>query len=72
MRFCKNPYISRTLGGAMFKLLRYRKDMLSMNPTKFYVDMSISLQDIAIYDEIQNGEHVVHPILAKSVFMDSA
>jgi len=40
--------------------------------TNFCEDMSNCLKDIAIYVKIQNGGHVVHPILTKSVSLDSA
>ncbi len=46
--------------------------MVSVIPTKLSADMSSSLKDIAIYDKIQNGGHVVHPIMAKSISTDSA
>ena len=38
----------------------------------FCEDMSNSLKVIANYDKIQNGGHVVDPILAKLVCMDLA
>ena len=71
-RFCKIPYIFGTLGGAVFNLLMYLQDIVLMIHTKFFKDMSNSLKVIANYDKIQNGGHVVHSILAKSVSMDSA
>lgn len=53
--FCKKPYISGTLGATMFKLLRYLQGRLSMIPIKFCEDMSNHLNEIALYDKIQNG-----------------
>jgi hypothetical protein len=40
--------------------------------TKCGEEISNSLKDIANYDKIQNGGHVVHPIMAKSISTDSA
>jgi len=40
--------------------------------TKFSEEISNSIKDIANYDKIQNGGHVVNPIMAKSISTDSA
>jgi hypothetical protein len=55
----------------VFKLLRYLKAMQMMIHTKFCEDMSNILKDMANYDKIQNGGHVVHPILAKWISTES-
>ncbi len=70
--FCKNRYISGTLGGAVFKLPGYLRDIVFMIPTDFCADMSNGSEDIAMYDKFQNGGHVVQPILAKLTSSDSA
>ena len=64
--------MSRTLGGAVLNLLMDLLDIVSMLHTKFCEDMSNSLKVIANYDKIQNGGHVVHPILDNLVSTDSA
>ena len=68
--FSKNNDIYGTLGGAVIKLLRYLRAMLMTIHTKFGEEISNSLKDIANYDKIQNGGHVVHPIMAKSISTD--
>ena len=70
--FSKNNDISGTLGGAVIKLLRYLRAMPLMIHTKFGEEISNSLKDIANYDKIQNGRHVVHPIMAILISTDSA
>ncbi len=57
MCFCKNRYVSRTLGGAVFKHLKYLRDMVLMIPTDVCADVSNGSKDIAIYDKSQNGGH---------------
>lgn len=54
--FLKIPYISGTLGGTVFKLLRY---LLSMISTRFCAGMLNGLKAIAIYYKFQNGKQVV-------------
>jgi len=70
--FSKNNDISGTIGGAVTKLLRYFRAMLMVIHTNFGEEISNSLKDIANYDKIQNGRHVIHPIMAKSISTDSA
>lgn len=53
-RFCKNPYISWTVGGAVFKLLRYLQDMRLMIPTNFCADTSNCLRDIKTYTKFHS------------------
>lgn len=57
--FYKNGYISGTLGGAVFRLLRYLRDMVSIIPTDFCADMSNGLKYIAVYDRFHSGRHMV-------------
>ena len=70
--FSKNNDISGTLGGAVIKLLRYLWAMLMMIHTNFGEEISNILKDISKYDKIQNGGHVVHPIMAKFISKYSA
>ncbi len=62
--FCKNRYISGTLGGAVFILPGYLRDFVFMIPTDFCADVSNGSKHIAIYDKFQNGGHMVQPDLA--------
>ncbi len=50
----------------------YLQDIVFMIPTHFCADMSNGSKDITIYDKIQNGGHVVQPILSKLTSSDSA
>lgn len=70
--FGKNPYISGTLCGVVFKSLRNLQGMESIMFAKFCADISNHLVDIAAYDNFQNGRQAVHLLLAKSVQMDLA
>ncbi len=70
--FCKNRYISGTLGGAVFKRPGYIRDIVFMVPNDFCTDMSNGSEDIAIHDKFQNGGHVLQPIMAKLTSSDSA
>ncbi len=65
-------YISGTVGGAVFKLPGYLRDMMLMIPTDFCADMSNGSEDIAMYHKFQNGGHVVQPIMAKWTSSNSA
>lgn len=67
MCFCNNRYTSGTLGGAVFKLPGYLRDMVFMIPIYFYADLSSGSKDFAIYDKFQNGRQVVQSILVKFV-----
>ena len=70
--FAKKHYISGTLGGAVIKLIRYLQVMLMMIHTKFGEEISNSLKDIANYNKIQNGGHMVPPTMANLISTDSA
>ncbi len=56
--FCKNCYSSGALGGAVFIIQVYFRDIVLMIPTDFCADMSNGSKDIAIYDKFQNVGHV--------------
>ncbi len=63
-RIFNDRNISRTLGGAVFILLWYLRDMILMIPTDFCDNMSNSSEDMKMYDKFQNGRQGVQPILA--------
>ncbi len=67
--FCKNRYISVTLGGTVFILPGYLQDIVFMIPTEFCADMSNGSKDIAIMTNFKMADtwfiqswHVVQPI----------
>ncbi len=62
--FFKDRNISRTVGGAVFILLWYVRDMMLMIPTDFCDDMSNGSEDMKMYDKFQNGRQGVQSILA--------
>ncbi len=62
--FFKDRNISQTVGGAVFKLLWFLRDMMLMIPTDFCDDMSNGSEDMKMYDKFQNGWQGFQPILA--------